>query len=76
MPKQVEVTRAAMVNRLRRRLAKDGLILRMNRPRTHAYRKVGECSIIDPSRNALVEGGNVAEFTQRYELLASWEHII
>ena len=34
MPKQIEVTRVAMVSRLRRRLAKDGLILRMNRPRT------------------------------------------
>jgi hypothetical protein len=76
MPKQIEVTRAAIVSRLRRRLARDGLILRMNRPRTHAYRKVGECAIIDPSRNALVKGGSVAEFAQRYELLASWEHII
>ena len=75
-PKQVEITRAAIISRLRRRLAKDGLILRMNRPRTHAYHKIGECSLIDPSRNALVEGGNVAEFAQQYELLASWEHLI
>jgi hypothetical protein len=47
----------------------------MNAPRTNAYRTIGECSIIDPSRKALVKGGSVAEFAQRYDLLASWERI-
>ena len=76
MSKQIEVTRGAIVSRLRRRLHKDGLILRMNGPNTQACHTIGECSIIDPSRNALLKGGNVAEFAQRYELLAGWEHIV
>ena len=75
MPEQIEVTRGAIINRLRRRLAKDGLILRMNGPRTHAYRKIGECSIIDPSRNALVKGGSLAKIAAQYRVIADWECI-
>lgn len=73
MPKQIEVTRVAMVNRLRRRLARDGLILRMNGPRTHTYRKVGECSVIDSSRNMLIDSGSLAHFAAQYQVIADWE---
>lgn len=40
---------------------------------TRAYHKIGECSIIDPSRNALVAGGNVAKFAAQYHVIADWE---
>ena len=88
---KIQISAAALVLRMKRKLAKDGKTLKSNKPGTRQIAALGRYCIVDRRRNEVVESsggrGHVGDIERRgalwlaakaktLGLLGEWEEVV